>query len=179
MRSETIPAYDNKLILRIYYSKSIAYELPHGNYTVSEISVCATELSGGSTKIEHDYISLEIKTYFNRRHSCLIGPLRFDELYFFKTLLDFIPYWAYEPNIEYIDKKVKLIRIDKIQSEADCLEGSVVNGFQEPIVFSFVFEKFPASNAWCESETIKYSTMNKTGFNTNKSGFKMSHRNLQ
>ena len=70
--------------------------------------------------------------------------LTFDEKSFFNTLLGFVPYWdnkptnaihANSPWVYTSQKNLNLSTIDKIQLKRDVIDGSVVNGIREPIVY--------------------------------------------
>ena len=48
----------------------------------------------------------------------------------------------------------------------DCIDGSVVNGLRQPILYSFVLDKLPGYKVFCEPETIHYKKINKSVLNT-------------
>ena len=50
--------------------------------------------------------------------------------------------------------------------KCDCIDGSVVNGIREPILFSFVLDKPAGYKIFCEPETIHYKKINKSVLNT-------------
>ena len=50
--------------------------------------------------------------------------------------------------------------------KCDCIDGSVVNGIREPILFSFVSDKPSGYKVFCEPETIHYKKINKSVLNT-------------
>ena len=50
--------------------------------------------------------------------------------------------------------------------KCDCIDGSVVNGIREPILFSFVLDKPSGYKVFCEPETIQYKKINKSVLNT-------------
>ena len=79
-----------------------------------------------------------------------LGRLRFDEKYFFHTLLGFEPYWDYKPtNFNHVaiatvyisDKILNLSITNKIRLKCNVIDGSVVNGLRQAFLFSFVFDK--------------------------------------
>ena len=65
-----------------------------------------------------------------------IKAKRFDEKSFFSTILGFKPYWNYKHYYnDYISQKiVNLSTTNKIQLKCDCINGSIVNGVQQPII---------------------------------------------
>ena len=48
----------------------------------------------------------------------------------------------------------------------DNIDGSVVNGLRQPILYSFVLDKLPGYKLFCEPETIHYKKINKSVLNT-------------
>ena len=50
--------------------------------------------------------------------------------------------------------------------KADVIDGSLVDGFRQPILFSFVLDKLPGYKVFCEPETIHYMKVNKSFLNT-------------
>ena len=41
------------------------------------------------------------------------------------------------------DRPINITGIDKIQLKCDCIQGSIVNGIQEPILYSFALSSAP------------------------------------
>ena len=92
-----------------------------------------------------------------------LGTLRFDERSFFHTLLGFEAYWDYEPpnsnhdafpGVYTSDKILNLSTTNKNHLKCDIIDGSVVNGLRQPILYSFVLDKLPGYKVFCEPETI-------------------------
>ena len=52
--------------------------------------------------------------------------------------------------------------------KCDCIDGIVLNGIRQPILFSLVLEKKPGYKVFCEPETVHYKKINKTVLNTIK-----------
>ena len=50
--------------------------------------------------------------------------------------------------------------------KCDVIDGSVVNGVRQPILFSFVVDKPSGYKVLCESETIHFKKINKSVLNT-------------
>ena len=93
--------------------------------------------------------------------------LRFDKKSFFNTLLVFEPYWDYNPIYSnhpqiptvYISEKIlNLSTTNKIHLKCDIIDGSVVNGLRQPILYSFVLYKLHGYKVFCEPETTHYKT---------------------
>ena len=50
--------------------------------------------------------------------------------------------------------------------KCDAIDGSVVNGVRQPILYSFVLDKPAGYKVLCEPETIHYKKINKSVLNT-------------
>ena len=50
--------------------------------------------------------------------------------------------------------------------KCDVVDGSVVNGSRQPIVYSFVIDKLPGYKVFSEPETNHYKKKNKSVLNT-------------
>ena len=86
---------------------------------------------------------------------------------FFCNVLGFTSGWDYEHyNIHTIQKIVNLGKTNKIHMKCDCIDGSVVNGLRQPILYSFVLDKSPGYKVFCEPEIIHYKKINKSILNT-------------
>ena len=162
---------DIKLILKQYYSNFVTYEITPGIYTFKDISEAIYKIAGkrGSLKIIYDDVSMKTKLIFD-----YFSSLRFNKKSFFHTLLGFDPYWDYKPkngvNSDsgvYISNKIlNLNTISKIHLKCDCIDGSVVDGVRQPILYSFVLDKKPGYKIFSEPETIHYKKINKSVLNT-------------
>ena len=96
-----------------------------------------------------------------------LGTSRFDQTSFFHTLLGFTPYWDYKPSGVYTsDKILNINTVNKIHLKCDIIQGSVVDGVRQPILYSFVLDKKPGYKVFCEPETIHFKKINKSVLNT-------------
>ena len=88
---------------------------------------------------------------------------------FFHTLLGFTPYWDYKPSGVYTsDKTLNINTINKSLLECDGNDGSIEDGVRQSKLFSFVLDKPPGYNVFCEPETILHKKINKSILNTIK-----------
>ena len=96
-----------------------------------------------------------------------IIAIRFDEKSFFSTILGFTPGWDYKHYNQYLSQKiVNLSSTNKIPLKCDCIDGSVVDGIRQPILFSFVLDKPSGNKVFSETETIHFKKTNKFVLNT-------------
>ena len=85
----------------------------------------------------------------------------------FTTMLGFPPYWDYKRYNEDIGGKfIILSTIDKIHLKCDVIDGSVLNGVRQPILYSFVLDKPPGYKFFCEPEAVHYKRVNRSNLNT-------------
>ena len=56
--------------------------------------------------------------------------------------------------------------MNKIHLKCDVIDGSVVDGVRQPIIYSFVLDKKPRYKVLCEPETRHYKKINKSVLNT-------------
>ena len=153
-----------------HFSSFLTYELQAGFHTFKDLSgalfnILQSDYPGPSNVIDFDFDDITTKSKLVVRNGII--AIRFDEMSFFTTILGFNPNWDYEPYNEYISQKiVNLTSTNKIHLKADVIDGSVVNGVREPILFSFILDKPSGYKVFCEPETIHYKKMNKSFLNT-------------
>ena len=79
-------------------------------------------------------------------------------------MLGFTPYWDYKPTnairVDFPgaytkDKILNLSIIDKILLKCNVVDGSIVNGKRESILFSFMLDKRAVYKIFCELETTQ------------------------
>ena len=93
--------------------------------------------------------------------------IRFDEKSFFSTILGFTAGWDYKHYNQYLSQKiVNLSNTNKIHLKCDVIDGSVVNGNRQPILYSFVLDKPSVYKIFSEPKTIHYKKINKSVLNT-------------
>ena len=89
---------------------------------------------------------------------------------FFNTLLKFTLYWFYKPTkaihvdspgVYTKDKNMILSNIDEIHFKCYVVEGLVVNGLGQTVLFSFVLDKPAGYNVFCQRETIHFEEIKK------------------
>ena len=161
---------DIKLVLDEYNSNFITYELAPGIYSYRDIAeavfyILQTEYpqSGSEILIRLDDITKKTKLVVRSG----IIAIRFDEKSFFSTILGFTPGWDYKHYNQYLSQKiVKLSNTNKIHLKCDAIDGSLVNGIRQPILYSFVLDKPSGYKIFSEPETTHYKKINKSVLNT-------------
>ena len=161
---------DVKLVLDEYNSSFITYELEPGIYTFKDFSealfnILQSDYPGPSNVIDTEYDNIIMKTKLVVRSG--ITVIRFDEKSVFCNILGFTPGWDYKHYNKYTSQKiVNLGSTNKIHLKCDCIDGSVVNGSRQSILYSFVLDKLPGYKVFCKPETIHYKKINKSVLNT-------------
>ena len=161
---------DIKLVLNEYNSNFNTYEIEPGIYTFKDISeallkIIPPEYAGYHKAIDIEYDDITMKTKLKPR--AMIVAIRFDEKSFFSTVLGFTPGWDYKHYNKYISQKiVNLGSTIKIHLKCDIIDGSIVDGVRQSILYSFVLDKKPGYKVFCQPETIHYKKINKSVLNT-------------
>ena len=161
---------DVKLVLDEYISSFITYELETGIYTFKDISealfnILQSDCPGDCNVIDIEYDDIKMRTKLVVQSGII--AVRFDEKSFFSTILGFTAGWDYKHYNKYISQKiVSLSNTNKIHLKCNCIDGSVVNGIRQPILYSFVLDKLPGYKIFSEPETIHYKKINKSVLNT-------------
>ena len=161
---------DIKLVLEEYNSNFVTYELEPGIYSYKDIAEAVYYIlqseypqSGSEILIRLDDINRKTKLVVRSG----IIALRFDEKSFFSTILGFTPGWDYKHYNQYLSQKiVNLSSTNKIHLKCDAIDGFVVNGIRQPILYSFVLDKPAGYKVFSEPETIHYKKINKSVLNT-------------
>ena len=161
---------DIKMVLDEYNSNFITYELAPGIYSYRDLSealyyILQSEYpqSGSEILIRLDDITRKTKLVVRSG----IIAIRFDEKSFFSTILGFTPGWDYKHYNQYLSQKiVNLNSTNKIHLKSDVIDGSIVNGIRQPILYSFILDKPSGYKVFSEPETIHYKKINKSVLNT-------------
>ena len=60
------------------------------------------------------------------------------------------------------DKPINITGIDKVHLKCDCIQGSIVNGVREPILFSFALSSPPGHKLYKEPRVKLFKKVNKS-----------------
>ena len=60
------------------------------------------------------------------------------------------------------DKPIKITGTDKIHLKCDCIQGSIVNGIREPILYSFALSSPPGHKLYKEPKIKLFKKVNKS-----------------
>ena len=149
---------DIKLVLDENNSNFITYELEPGIYSYRDTAeavfyILQSDYPQFNSKILIRLDDITRKTKLVVRSGII--AIRFDEISFLSTMLGFTPGWDYKHYNQYLSQKiVNLSNTNKIHLKCDAIDGSVVNGVRQPILYSFVLDKPAGYKVFCEPETI-------------------------
>ena len=89
--------------------------------------------------------------------------LTFGKKSFSNTILGFTRYWDYKDfgNGYFSEKNRNLTVIDEIHLKCDVIDESVFNVVGQTILCSFILDKKPGFNFFCNAETGEYQKVNK------------------
>ena len=136
---------DNKLVLDVYNSSFITYELEPGVYTFEDISeallqILQTEYDEYLNAIDIEYDDIAMETKMDVRAGIIAK--RFDEQWFLGNDFGLTAVWDYKHYNEYTSQKiVNLSTTNTIHLKCDVIDGSVVNGIRHQSLYSFVLDK--------------------------------------
>ena len=144
------------LDLKYIPTKRIGYSLNPGIYEIVDLNNTLKHILPDNVKVNItiDDIRLKSNLKINR-------ILIFIEKSFFYTILDFTQSRSYPlddidgfyqliPGSYKSDKPINITGIDKIQLKCDCIQGSIVNGIIELILYSFALFAPPGHKIYKE-----------------------------
>ena len=150
---------DIRLVLDEYNSNFITYDLQPVTYTFKNLSESVFNIlepgnPGPGNVIDIEFDDLTMKSNLVVRN--VIFAIRFDKKSFSSAVLGFNQNWDYKHYNGYLSQKfLNLTSTSKIHLKCDVIDGSVVNGIREPILFSFVLVEPTGCKVFCEPETIQ------------------------
>ena len=134
-----------RLVLDDYKSNFISYELPPAFRNFSEVLLgnLHFEYDGVDQTVDIEYDDISMKTELVARPGII--AIKFDERLFFRCILGLIPCWDYKHYNEYISQElISIGKIDKVRQNGVAIDGSIVNGTTQLILYSsLVLHKLP------------------------------------
>ena len=156
------------LDLKYIPTKSTGYSLNPGIYEVVDLNNTLNYIlpNNVNVNITIDDIRLQSNLKINQ-------TLIFTEKSFFYTILGFTQSRSYplddiDNHYQIIagsyksDKPINITGIDKIHLKCDCIQGSIVNGLREPILFSFALSSPPGHKIYKEPRVKLFKKINKS-----------------
>ena len=164
-------SYDEIMdILDLNYipTKRTGYSLSPGIYEVVDLNNTLKHILPDNVKVNITIDDIKLKSNLNTNQTFL-----FTKKSFFHTILGFTQSRSYPlDDIDGFyqliagsyksDKPINITGIDKVHLKCDCIQGSIVNGVREPILFSFALSSPPGHKIYKESRVKLFNNVNKS-----------------
>ena len=142
------PTYDEVIdVLDLKYipTRRTGYSVKPGIYEVGDLNNTLKHILSDNVKVSVTIDDIRLKSNLKINQTSI-----FTEKSFFYSILGFTQSRSYplddvEGFYQLIagsyksDKPINITGVDKVHLKCDCIQGSIVNGVREPILFSFAF----------------------------------------
>ena len=156
------------LDLKYIPTKRTGYSLNPGIYEVVDLNNTLKYILPDNVRVNITIDDIRLKSNLKINQTLI-----FTEKSFFYTILGFTQSHSYPlDDIDGFyqliagsyksDKPINITGIDKIHLKADCIEGSIVNGIREPILFSFALSSPPGQKIYKEPRIKLFKKVNKS-----------------
>ena len=156
------------LDLKYIPTKRTGYSLDPGTYEVIDLNNTLKYILPDNVKVNITIDDIRLKSNLKTNQTLI-----FTEKSFFYTILGFTQSRSYPlDDIDGFyqiiagsyksDKPINITGIDKIHLKADCIEGSIINGIREPILYSFALCSPPGHKIYKEPRTKLFKKVNKS-----------------
>ena len=158
----------NILDLKYIPTKRTGYSLNPGIYEVVDLNKTLKHILPDNVKVNITIDDIRLKSNLKTNQTLI-----FTEKSFFYIILGFTQSRSYSlDDIDgfyqliagsYVsDKPINITGIDKIHLKCDCIQGSIVNGVREPILFSFALSSPPGHKIYKEPRLKLFKKVNKS-----------------
>ena len=156
----------NILDLKYTPTKSTGYSFNPGIYEVVNLNNTLKHILPDNVKISITIDDIRLKSNLKTNQTVI-----FTERSFFYTILGFTQSRSYPlDDIDGFyqiiagsyksDKPINITGIDKIHLKCDCIQGSIVNGIREPILYSFALSSTPGHEIYKEPRIKLFKKIN-------------------
>ena len=156
------------LDLAYFPTKRIGYSLNPGIYEVVDLNYTLKYILPDNVKVNVTIDDIRLKSNLKINQTLI-----FTEKSFFYTTLGFTQSRSYP--LDHIDgfyqliagsyksdRPINITGIDKIHLKCDCIQGSIVNGIREPILYSFALSSPPGHKIYKEPKVKLFKKINKS-----------------
>ena len=158
----------NILDLKYIPTKRTGYSLNPGIYEVVDLNNTLKHILPNNVKVNITIDDIRLKSNLKINQTLI-----FTERSFFYSILGFTQSRSYPLNdidshYQLIagsyksDKPINITGIDKIHLKCDCIQGSIVNGIREPILYSFALSSPPGHKLYKEPRIKLFKKINKS-----------------
>ena len=156
------------LDLKYIPTKRTGYSLNPGIYEIVDLNNTLKYILPDNVKVSVTIDDTRLKSNLNTNQTLL-----FTEKSFFYTILGFTQSRSYplddiDSHYQIIagsyksDKPINITGIDKIHLKCDCIQGSIVNGVREPILYSFALSSPPGHKIYKVPRVKLFKKINKS-----------------
>ena len=156
----------NILDLKSIPTKRMGYSIEANIYNVVDLNKTLKNISPNNIKIN---VSIDERKY--KTDLKINQTLIFTNKSFFYTILGFTQshqgplndiegFYQILPGSYKSNKPINIIGIDKVHLKCDCIDGSILNGTREPILYSFALDQPPNHKIYREPK-VKLFKKNK------------------
>ena len=149
-------------------TKRTGYSLNPGIYEVIDLNNTLKNILPNNINVNFTIDDIRLKSNLKINQTLI-----FTERSFFYTILGFTQSRSYPLNdidshYQIIagsytsDRPINITGIDKIHLKCDCIQGSIVNGIREPILYSFALSSPPRHKIYKEPRVKLFKKINKS-----------------
>ena len=156
------------LDLKYIPTKRTGYSLNPGIYEIVDLNNTLKYILPDNVKVSVTIDEIRLKSNLKINQTLI-----FTEKSFFYTILGFTQSRSYplddiDSHYQIIagsyksDKPINITGIDKVHLKCDCIQGSIVNGIREPILYSFALSSPPGHKIYKEPRVKLFKKINKS-----------------
>ena len=156
------------LDLKYIPTKRTGYSLDSAFYEVDELNNTLKYILPDNVKVTVSIDDIRLKSNVKINQTLI-----FTEKSFFYTILGYTQSRSYpleDINGHYqliagsykSNKPINITGIDKVHLKCDCIQGSIVNGIREPILYSFALSSPPGHKIYKEPRVKLFKKVNKS-----------------
>ena len=156
------------LDLKYIPTKRTGYSIEPNIYNVIDLNNTLKNILPDNVKIN---ITIDVRKY--KTDLKIIQTLIFTNKSFFYTILGFTQshqgplndiegFYQILPGSYKSDKPINITGIDKVHLKCDVVDGSIVNGVREPILYSFALDQPPGHKIYKEPKVKLFKKVNKS-----------------
>ena len=149
-------------------TKRTGYSLNPGIYEVIDLNNTLKHILTNNVKVTITIDDIRLKSNLKNNQTLI-----FTNKSFFYTILGFTQshqgplneiegFYQILPGSYQSNKPISITGIDKVHLKCDCIQGSIVNGIREPILFSFVLSSPPGHKIYKEARVKLFKKVSKS-----------------
>ena len=156
------------LDLKYISTKRIGFSIEPNIYNVVDLNKTLKNILPNNVKIDMTIDERKYKTDLKINQTLI-----FTNKSFFYTILGFTQSHSYPlddlegfyqliPGSHQSERPINITGIDKVHLKCDCIDGSIMNGIREPIIYSFSLDQPPGHKIYKEPKVKLFKKINKS-----------------